>query len=1536
MTPMADLIIRMTADVARLQKDMRAARTTVDGAMVNIQRSTQRATRAMQGFIGAISIRELAQLSDQFRTINSVLKIATGSVNAGRLAFRQSYETAIETGQAFESVSVIYRRFAENSRELGINQMQVAEATRTVAQSLALSGGSYQSTQAALLQFSQALASGVLRGQELNSVLEQAPRLARLIADGMGIPIGQLRTLAAEGKITAQVMLDALASQKETIDKEFLELPLTFARAINNLKTSAVVLVGLANESTGAFSGLAQAIDFVARNLVDLANVITAVAIGAVTRMAVTYSAMAASAIAASTATSGVVASLAALGGAGPIGLILGAAAALVYFNEKANNAETSAEALAEKLGLANGELERLTQTQAAAKIQEVTIQLAELEAQAISAAAELDNLNNQMLDPEAYLVGGAQSSNKLAALNKQIDNYKKLIAQLNNQSVKTADAQQALSNAITKTDKAGKSAGQTIEELIAKYRNETNALVMSNDEKEFAVIKQALLNEGIEKGTEAYKKYLDLFDQARIERRSIESQLAFVERQRQLDEERLAERIRQEEEYARQVQNINNQIGQSLTDALVEGGVSARDFLIKMFRTLILRPILQPIISGVLGAIGVGAAGAAIAGTGEVSELGQATGLMGVVATVKGAVDAVTGGFAAIGASVGELAVEGGMQLISSGFTEAGATMIEASSFLGSAASVLAGVGAGLAAGTFISGDFKVGGDQMIATGIGTAAGAAIGSVVPIIGTAIGAAIGGALGGLVNRAFGMGPKETFRSGLALDLGAGGLAETSFGFRDTKQKGGLFRSDKEARQRFGVDGELAAFFNDSAMAIANSVKSMTESFGLSTDEINNIQIHGVVETFGRTEEEITAQVDAILFDLQESLIRGLIPNIDAFAKVTDTSVGNVLKRLSASLTVVNTTFEVLGFNLYDVTLAGGDAASKMIDLVGGIEAFTAATSFYYENFYSAEERANKQLEQMTELFSAMGMALPDSRDAFRALVESAQAAGDQALVASLLQIAPSFISMKTAIEALGGEVESVTESMIVSAQELKRIADERYSLETQLLQLEGNTVELRARELDKIHESNRGLQERIYLIEDERIAQEQMLESLRIAYDNAVIATDQAFSRLQVSLRNELDTSLQKAKRDLDQTLALIDTQRQAAGVARDLASESIIAISSVFELLTNEINDLGSSVLATQTSAQARLFITQALQTAQTTGYLPTSADLGRAITQARGGMGSEQFATAFEQQRDNLRLRNELISLQEISGDQLTEFERQLAVSEETLAALNTQSEQAETYYQQVIEQAQTHHDEQLQAAQDRLDALRGIDNSVLSVADAMNRLSSAISAEMSARTAIETVTVPTGNTREKQFIDLYDKVLERTPDAEGLQYWIDSGLEAADATKYFIDSTENKVQEITRMYESILSRAPDPAGLNYWVSSGGSLQDIQQAIATSAEATALRGFANGGYYPGGMAMVGERGPELINFSSPGMVYNNERLRSAMGGGDTAAELRALREDNRIQSRAMVAMQSRMAKVIEQWNGDGLPQERFEGATA
>ena len=1438
MKPVANLVIEMAANVARLEKDMQAARRSVDGAMQKIQRSAQMAMRALGALglgLGAAQlsgfVKQAINAGDRMQKLSQQIGVATENIAGLQLAFRQGGGSAAEMEMAVGRLVNAMNKQTDTFKKLNIQSTDTFGALQEVANIFQQMPDGAEKSALAYELFGRSglrLIPILNQGAEgLQNYIDLSQRL------GMAITADTAKQFERFNDTldTVSGAMEGLAMQAATALVPVLQ---DLADTLLNLFTSGAVQRGVEN--------LIEAMKL-------LGIAIAGRLIASVAGLAAGMVGLTASLTAGTAAMGGFTLALGGLNGVmtllgGPIGVIATAAGALAYFSEQAYRAETTADGLAEKLGITNVELRSMTRIQIEQKIVDIATELQKLELQALETAAAMALLNETSSDPEAYAIEGGQISSELGTVNKKIASFQELLETLKNRLVETQQESSKTAESLSKIGGSAEDAEDKIRDLIRAYTDETDMMTMSNREKEYFLFLQKMEAEGIEGNTELWKELAKVYREAQADRTSVEAVIA----EQEADKKRLEDRIEAEKEFAAEAQRINDQIGQSLTDALVEGGMNARDFLIKMFRTLVLRPLIQPIISGVLGAMGLGTAGAALAGGGTEGALSQATGLSGVISTLKGAVDMVTGGFAALGTSVSNLAVDAGFELMSMGFQDAGFAMIDASAALGTAASYLGGIAAGLTAGSMISGQFSVAGSSMVATGIGTAIGAAVGGP-------IGAAIGGAIGGVVNRAFGMGATTTEATGITGQMSLeGALAEQ---FTITKQKGGWFRSDKVRTSYEALEGDVLDRLSQTAVNVGQSVVSMAETLGLSAENLAGFNRSFILDFKGLSEEEINQRVQEEFGYFADALAETLTPELWNFKRGSE-SASQILTRLSGTLTVVNNTFDILGFTLYEASLAGADAAQKIIDLFGGVEQFTAATSFYYENFYSEQERANKQLEQMTDLFSTMGVSLPNTREGFRAMVEAAQAAGNPALVASLMQLAPAFDSLLNSFDSL------------------------RQSLEQDL-----------------------GV---------------------------AMQATDAAFDEVRRSLQAQLNASITAAKGQLDDTLRIIEQQRTAASIARDLAGEAISSLSSVFELLTAQIADLSGTISVTQTAMQARMFIRQALESARNTGYLPNADELSRAIGQARAGLGSEQFMTAFEQRRETLRLQNELIQLQELSGEQLTEAEKQLAVAEATLESLDQQTIAAQSFYEQQIAQAQRQHDEQLTALENQINELRGINTGIMSLADAMNALAAAIQAEMGARTAVSAATSPMAG----QIAQVYRDVLERDPDPEGLNYWVNSGLDIAEATQYIIDSTENRLQDISKMYEDILGRAPDQAGLDYWVQSANSLQDVARYIEESPEARALRGFANGGYASPGMAIVGERGPELVDFQRPAMVYTNSELRNAMGGGDTAAELRQLRQETQAQSRAMVAMQARMTRVIEQWNGDGLPQERFEGATA
>jgi tape measure domain-containing protein len=224
----------------------------------------------LQGATNAIS--SLSKLADQYNSLNAKIKLATGEGEAFESAQAGIIDIATRTGTALSATADLYTKIAGSSKELGLTQQQQLQITEAVSQSFQVSGTSAAAASGAVMQFGQALASGVLRGDEFNSVMEAAPRLAQALADGLDVPRGALRKMAEEGELTAERVTAALLSQKDVISSEFSTLPKTINQSLENLNTQWTLFVGNLDKSTGASVAAAGALDAVANNLDDIAS----------------------------------------------------------------------------------------------------------------------------------------------------------------------------------------------------------------------------------------------------------------------------------------------------------------------------------------------------------------------------------------------------------------------------------------------------------------------------------------------------------------------------------------------------------------------------------------------------------------------------------------------------------------------------------------------------------------------------------------------------------------------------------------------------------------------------------------------------------------------------------------------------------------------------------------------------------------------------------------------------------------------------------------------------------------------------------------------------------------------------------------------------------------------------------------------------------------------------------------------------------------------------------------------------------------
>ncbi|MDD2610650.1 MAG: tape measure protein [Giesbergeria sp.] len=222
--------------------------------------------------IGTGLLSDLAKTADAYNNLSARIKITTGEGAAFEAAMAGVQRVAIATRSSLEETAGLYNRLAEAGKTLKLTQDQVLGLTQTINQAIQISGGSAESSQAAIQQLNQALQSGVLRGEEFNSVMEQSPRLAKALADGLGVGVGKLREMAEAGRLTTDVVIAALRGQSEAVEKEFAKLPATVGGALQNLSTAWTVYIGETDKATGASKAAADAINALSSNLKDVAG----------------------------------------------------------------------------------------------------------------------------------------------------------------------------------------------------------------------------------------------------------------------------------------------------------------------------------------------------------------------------------------------------------------------------------------------------------------------------------------------------------------------------------------------------------------------------------------------------------------------------------------------------------------------------------------------------------------------------------------------------------------------------------------------------------------------------------------------------------------------------------------------------------------------------------------------------------------------------------------------------------------------------------------------------------------------------------------------------------------------------------------------------------------------------------------------------------------------------------------------------------------------------------------------------------------
>lgn len=229
-------------------------------------------------FAGAFATGHLISLADEWSSVNARLKQASQSSEDFTESQRSLMEISQRTGTAFSDNASLFARSAASMREYGYSSQQVLDVTEAISTGLKLSGASTSEASSVITQFSQALAQGVLRGEEFNSVNENGDRVIRALAAGMGVARKDLKAMADQGMLTADKVVPALISQIGTMRGEFEAMPQTVSAATTKIENAFMAWVGGANEATGATSTLVAVMNTVSDNIDTVATAAGALA----------------------------------------------------------------------------------------------------------------------------------------------------------------------------------------------------------------------------------------------------------------------------------------------------------------------------------------------------------------------------------------------------------------------------------------------------------------------------------------------------------------------------------------------------------------------------------------------------------------------------------------------------------------------------------------------------------------------------------------------------------------------------------------------------------------------------------------------------------------------------------------------------------------------------------------------------------------------------------------------------------------------------------------------------------------------------------------------------------------------------------------------------------------------------------------------------------------------------------------------------------------------------------------------------------
>lgn len=266
-------LIRYEVDASGLNKIPNQIVPGIDKVPGAVDRGNSALARMgglLRGLVAGFGVLALTKIADEWAGVEGRVSLVTDGIEEQKTALAGLYSIAQATGQAYTATAGLFQSVQRNAKELALTLADSLKLTDTIGRAMTIGGGSRASQEAAIVQLGQALGSGALRGEELNSIMEQAPRLAQAIAEAFDVPIGKLKDMGKEGKLTSKALAAGLLKQSRKLGDEFERMPMTFSRAFTRLSNSLGQQIDKLNKSSGAARIFYKVTSLVVNNLATI------------------------------------------------------------------------------------------------------------------------------------------------------------------------------------------------------------------------------------------------------------------------------------------------------------------------------------------------------------------------------------------------------------------------------------------------------------------------------------------------------------------------------------------------------------------------------------------------------------------------------------------------------------------------------------------------------------------------------------------------------------------------------------------------------------------------------------------------------------------------------------------------------------------------------------------------------------------------------------------------------------------------------------------------------------------------------------------------------------------------------------------------------------------------------------------------------------------------------------------------------------------------------------------------------------------